>query len=54
MNSCKYSPVARNYHSKINRDKESKRIDQENLVRVLFFGRVSPTPELHVLILLFV
>ena len=29
---CRGSPIARNYHSKINRSKEAKRIDEENLV----------------------
>lgn len=32
---CRGSPIARNYHSKINRSKEAKRIDEENLVSAI-------------------
>ena len=33
---CRGSPIARNYHSKINRSKEAKRIDEENLVSSIY------------------
>jgi len=48
MNSCKYSPVARNYHSKINREKESKRIDQENLALLRRLQSVKPSVQIQV------
>ena len=35
---CRGSPIARNYHSKINRSKEAKRIDEENLVSSISSG----------------
>ena len=38
---CRGSPIARNYHSKINRSKEAKRIDEENLVSWIFTGSGS-------------
>ena len=44
---CKYSPVARNYHSKLNRDKEAKRIDLENLVSSQQFD-IFDTKELKI------
>lgn len=47
-NNCKYSPVARNYHSKINRDKESKRIDQENLALLRRLQNVKPSVQIQV------
>jgi hypothetical protein len=48
MNNCKYSPVARNYHSKVNRDRESKRIDQENLALLRRLQNVKPSVQIQV------
>ena len=40
---CRGSPIARNYHSKINRSKEAKRIDEENLVSSISSGSACLT-----------
>jgi len=48
MNNCKYSPVARNYHSKVNRDREAKRIDQENLALLRRLQNVKPSVQIQV------
>jgi len=45
---CKYSPVAKNYHSKINREKEAKRIDQENLALLRRLQSVKPSVQIQV------
>ena len=43
---CRGSPIARNYHSKINRSKEAKRIDEENLVSSISKGMCLPDAHL--------
>jgi len=41
---CRGSPIARNYHSKINRSKEAKRIDEENLALLRRLQNVRASP----------
>jgi len=45
---CKFSPVARNYHSKINRERESRRIDNENLALLRRLQNVKPSVQIQV------
>lgn len=45
---CRASPIARNYHSKINRTKEAKRIDEENLALLRRLQNVRASPSIQV------
>jgi hypothetical protein len=44
---CRASPIARNYHSKINRTKEAKRIDEENLALLRRLQNVRASPSIQ-------
>lgn len=45
--STNFTPIARNYHSKINRDREAKRIDQENLAFLRRLNSVKASPHIR-------
>jgi len=44
---CRQSPIARNYHSRINRTKEAKRIDEENLALLRRLQNVRASPAIQ-------
>lgn len=45
--SCRQAPIARNYHSRINRTKEAKRIDEENLALLRRLQNVRASPAIQ-------
>lgn len=44
---CRAAPIARNYHSRINRTKEAKRIDEENLALLRRLQNVRASPAIQ-------